>query len=98
MKRLDPSLPFYYHTSTHDRFYEGDRPSFDEKRGMSKGNPRAQRLRAVEQLSHMQGRVTLPAPGSRSIRSTYHNKPVDQPPPPSQVNPLSEHNYATLEN
>ena len=35
MKRLDPSLPFYYHTSTHDRFYEGDRPSFDEKRGTS---------------------------------------------------------------
>ncbi len=76
MKRLDPSLPFYYHTSTHDRFYEG-----------------AQRLHAVEQMSRMQGRVTLPAPGPRSIRSTYHNKPIDHPPPPSGVNPLSEHNY-----
>ena len=21
-------IPFYYHTSSHDRFYEGDRPSF----------------------------------------------------------------------
>ena len=93
-KRLSPTLPFYYHTSTHDRFYEGDRPSFDEIRGSSKRNPRMQRSRAVEQLSHMQGRVTLPTPGSRSTRNTYHKKPIDQPPPPTQLNPLSEHNYS----
>lgn len=93
-KRLDPTLPFFYHTSSHDRFYEGDRPSFDEVRGKSKQNPRAQRPRLVEQLSHMQGRVTLPKPGERSTRSTYHNKPVDQPPPPSRLNPLSDHNYS----
>ena len=29
-KRLNPNLGFYYHTSTHDRFYEGERPSFDK--------------------------------------------------------------------
>ena len=43
-KRLDTHLPFYYHTSTHDRFYEGDRPSFDEA-GKSKRNPRVKRPR-----------------------------------------------------
>ena len=93
-KRLDPALPFFYYTSTHDRFYEGDRPAFDEVRGKSKSNPRTQRARVVEQLTYMQGRVTLPRPGERSTRSTFHNKPVDQPPPPSQFNPLYEHNYA----
>ena len=93
-KRLDPTLPFYYHTSSHDRFYEGDRPSFDQLQGKSsKNNPRTQRSRVVEQLSHMAGRVSLPTAGSRSTRSTYHNKPIELPPPPSQVNPLSEHNY-----
>ena len=93
-KRLSPTLPFYYHTSTHDRFYEGDRPLFDKIRGSSKRNPRMQRLRAFEQLSHVQGQVTLPTPGSRSTRNTYHNKPIDQPPPPTQLNALSEHNYS----
>ncbi len=29
-KRMDPALPFYYHTSSHDRFYEGPRASFDD--------------------------------------------------------------------
>ena len=28
-KRLDPDLGFYYHTSSHNRFYGGERPSFD---------------------------------------------------------------------
>ena len=46
-KRLDPSLPFFYHTSSHDRFYEGERPSFDVS-AKSKRNPRNQRIRSVE--------------------------------------------------
>ena len=29
-KRLDPDLPFYYHTSSHTRFQEGPLPSFNE--------------------------------------------------------------------
>ena len=28
-KRLDPDLCFHYHTGAHDRFYGGDRASFD---------------------------------------------------------------------
>ena len=29
-KRLDPDLPFFYHTSSHTRFYEGPLPDFSE--------------------------------------------------------------------
>ena len=29
-KRMDRDLPFYYYTTKHERFYEGDRPSFDK--------------------------------------------------------------------
>jgi hypothetical protein len=28
-KRLDRDLPFYYYTSIHERFYEGQRTSFN---------------------------------------------------------------------
>ena len=31
LKRMDPGLPFYYHTSTHTQFYEGVMPVFDTK-------------------------------------------------------------------
>jgi len=91
-KRMDPCLPFYYYTSSHDRFYEGERPSFDIP-GTSKQNPRNQRARRIEQLSDMQGRVTLPKPGDRSIRMKYHNVPVEHVPPPSQINELTDHSY-----
>ena len=92
-KRLDPSLPYYYHTSSHDRFYEGERPSFDEL-GKSKRNPRSQRTQRIEQLSGMQGRITLSKPGERSTRNTFHNVPVDHPPPPSQITALIDHSYS----
>lgn len=29
-KRLDPDIGFYYFSSSHDHFYEGERPHFDE--------------------------------------------------------------------
>lgn len=31
VKRVDPDLPFYYHSSFHTRFYEGSHPEFDKK-------------------------------------------------------------------
>ena len=49
-KRLDSHLPYYYYTSSHDRFYEGVQPSFDIP-APSKQNPRKQRVRRCEQLS-----------------------------------------------
>ena len=30
IKRMDPDLPYYYHASTHNRFYEDELPKFDE--------------------------------------------------------------------
>ena len=94
-KRLDPDLPFYYHTSSHDRFYEGVRPSFDlPGKAKSKSNPRKQKVNTKELFSQLTfGRVTLPTPGETSIGSKFHNVPTDMVPPPSRVNPLSDHNY-----
>ena len=92
-KRINPDLGFFYHTSSHDRFYEGDRPSFDAP-GKSKRNPRNQRLRKRDVLSQtVYGRATLPTPGARSLRLQFHNVPVELPPPSSCVHPLLEHNY-----
>ncbi len=91
-KRMDPRLPFFYYTSSHDRFYEGERPSFDAP-ATSARNPRNQRKRRVELLSGMHGRITLPKPGDRSTRNKYHNVPVDHPPPPSLITALTDHNY-----
>ena len=38
-KHLNPELKCYYHTSSHDRFFEGERVSFDVP-GDSKRNPK----------------------------------------------------------
>ena len=43
-------------------------------------------------------RVSLPVRGSLSVRATFHNVPVDIPPPPSvsrNERILSEHSYAS---
>lgn len=94
-KRLDTHLPFYYHTSTHDRFYEGVRPNFDEA-GESKRNPRMKHPRRSELISTLvSGRATLPVPGSKSIRVQFHNLPVDIPPPPGAKPSTSDHTYAS---
>ena len=93
-KRQDPDLPFYYFTSSHDRFYEGPRPSFDVPQA-SKQNPRHQRARRSEQLGTLvSGRASLPVAGARSTRMTFHNIPVELPPPPSSNPHLHEHAYA----
>ena len=42
---VNPELPFYYHTSSHDRFYEGLNPEFSLKDQLSKHNPRNQKIR-----------------------------------------------------
>lgn len=93
-KRLDPELPFYYYTSTHDRFYEGQLPSFDE----TPAKPRKQRVPRREQPGANVGqRVALVSRGSASTRATFHNYPVDLPPPPAtgQQLVMMEHSYAS---
>ena len=91
-KRMDPDIGFYYFTSAHDRFYEGERPHFDERPHKVK----KQRIRRRELGSSLVfGRATLPVPGARSVRMTYHNLPLELPPPPTvDSHHLSEHSYA----
>ena len=69
-KRLDPSLPFYYYSTT-DRFYDGDLPSFDKAPEKPKKQKRAPRR---EQLGANVGRwITMAPRGTSSIRATFHN-------------------------
>ena len=93
-KRLNPQLPFYYHTSSHDRFYEGMRPEFDTEHGTSRHNPRKQRVRRYEQPANIliSRRATLPQPGARSTRMSFHNLPTELPPPQHSIS--FEHSYS----
>ena len=91
-KRLDPDLGFYYFSSSHDRFYEGERPHFDEK-PTKKANKRVRRREQPANL--MFGRATLPTPGARSTRLEFHNLPLDLPPPPETGQQhVFEHSYS----
>ena len=84
-KRLDKHLPFYYFTSTHERFNVGEKQDFNVgtfKR--SSNNPRHQRVRREQPGNLAPGRATLVKSGARSIRRTFHNVPIDLPPPPAQ--------------
>ena len=38
------------------------------------------------------GRTTLPTPGAQSVRLTYHNIPVEIPPPPN-ARLMAKHSY-----
>ena len=92
VKRMDPDLPFYYHTSTHNRFYEGDMPDFNTK---PKKTPQPRRTPRYELLG-ADSRVTFAVRNSVSIRAMFHNTPVELPPPPGTYNQLQhEHTYAT---
>lgn len=91
-KRSDPSLPFYYFTSSHDRFYEGERPSFDTQPRKSK---KVQRLPAVESgVVFKSGRASMPLNRSLNVRAQFHNPPMSCPPPPSVPVHLAEHSYS----
>lgn len=97
-KRLDKDLPFFYSTSKHERFFEGDRPSFNQFQ-KPKSNPRHQRVRRREQPGNLApGRATLVQSGAKSVRRQFHNLPVELPPPTSvsdsHLQSVSEHSYA----
>ena len=86
-KRMDPELPYYYHTSSHDRFYEGPRP---------KQNPRHQRISRKDHLGFLApGRTSMPTTGAISTRMKFHNIPVELPPPPNTTRcvTLLDHAY-----
>ena len=90
VKRIDPDLPFYYYTSAHSRFYEGEMPDFEARPNK---NPKPKRAPKYEMLGS-NNRVTLTVQNSTSIRATFHNLPVELPPPPGTYNQLThEHSY-----
>ena len=93
MKRMDPSLPFYYYTDN-KRFYEGEMPSFNEPRQKPAKEDRPPRR---ELLAGSVGRrASFPVRSSLSVRAEFHNTPVDLPPPPNSTPAerlRAEHSY-----
>ena len=74
--------------------FEGDRPGFNEPATKASRNPRHMQAKQAESLAgHTAGRATLPIPGARSVRLTYHNIPVEIPPPPTMPPHEMDHAY-----
>ena len=73
-KRLDCDLPFYYHTSQHQHFYEGEMLDFSHASEKKKQNRRELVIRGIG------GRFSMVQQGAGSIRTQYHNVPVELPP------------------
>lgn len=86
-KRLDVDLPFYYHTSTHTRFQEGNDFSHVSNR-LKRKNVRVPRREQPAAFSIR--RATMPVRGSLSVRPQFHNLPLELPPPPSEPMHLFE--------
>ena len=73
-KRIDSKFPFFYYTSTHDRFYEGEMQSFDVQGSKkSTSNPGNQRGRTAEQPGKLaSGRASLIRSGHGLICRQFH--------------------------
>ena len=93
-KRIDDTLPFYYFTSSHDRFYEVSRPSFDKPPKRKKDSRRLPRSEQVIPASLSSGRATLPVRGTLTIRPRFHKGPVHVPPPSTSLIHTVEHSYS----
>ena len=94
-KRIDPELPFYYFTSSHSRFYEGEMPDFNTK---ARKSQKPKRIPKYELLGS-DSRVTLAVRNSASIRTTFHNLPVKLPPPPGTTYQMAhDHSYSANKN
>ena len=90
-KRIDPELPFYYFTSSHNRFYEGEMPDFNTKASKS------QKPKCIPkyELLGSDSRVTLAVRNSASIRTTFHNFPMKLFPPPSTIYQMAhDHSFS----
>jgi len=92
-KRLDPDLPFFYHTSSHSRYSEGPLPDFNQpttkKKRKSRKVPRRE-----QPVAFALRRATLPVHGSISVRAQFHNRPINLPPPPAAIQHTCEHSYS----
>ena len=92
-KRLDPNLPFFYHTSSHTRYYEGPLPEFSEP-GKKTSRKRKRVPRREQPAAFAPRRATMPVRGSLSVRPQFHNLPLELPPLPTGPIHVSEHSYA----
>ena len=90
-KRLDSELPFFYSTTVHDRFNEGERPGFNQKPSKEPQQQRVPQRETQYVNSMVVGRVTLPCRGSVSKRLQFHSGPTTLPCPPA----LQVHNYCS---
>ena len=92
IKRIDPDLPFYYYTSGRSQYYKDLMPDFNTKPAKER---RPIRLPRYELLGS-NNRVTMAVRGDSSLRTKFHNVPVNLPPPPSTPNQcIHEHSYST---
>ena len=92
-KRLDPDLPFYYHTSSHSRFCEGPLPDFSEPSSKAKRKHKTV-PRREQPAAFAPRRATMPVKGSLTVRAQFHNVPIQLPPLPSDPVHVFEHSYA----
>lgn len=93
LKRLNPELPFFYHTSTHVRFREGPLASFNEPSSDKPRRKHARPPRREQPAVFAPGRASMPVRGSLSVRAQFHNQPVELPPPPNASYVSYEHSY-----
>ena len=83
-KRLDASIPFYYHTSSKKRFAEIE-PDFDESTDEESRLQKAAFTRREHIGRKVIGRSSMIVRGSSSIRQMYHAGPVSLPPLPDVI-------------
>ena len=92
VKRMDPELLFYYHTSTHTRYSEGALPNFNStiNRPKCKGKRAPRRDISTAMFARQ---ASLPVHGTLSVRTQFHNQPIDLHPLPSSNIHIHEHSY-----
>ena len=85
LKRIDPDLPFYYHTSDKNLYRIHGLPAFDIP--AQDGKSRLDFLPSTRREDVGQvviGRATMPIRGLRTVRQQYHSQPADLPQPPNR--------------
>ena len=70
-------LPFYYFTSSHDRFYEGPR-SYLTKEKKTKRLPKAGQIQVTSLIS---GQTSFPMCGTLTTRPKFQKQPIRVLPP-----------------
>ena len=83
----DPQLPFYCYTSDHDRYYEGERPSFNKPSSQPSRLETLMPARREQMSTFVSGRVSLVVKDSLPIRRQFHKLRSALPPA------LQQHNY-----